>query len=342
MAVVNHFLGIYIKKKLNDYPNLIVGLAGLIILLWALEYFGILAFTDVSAAFFGGFMDNPILALALFGLAALLYWLNFRYLASNTYPEELVTEKASKAKGSADFGFLRRFGKTGQLIALELRLILRHKRPRNTLVLSSILLLYGLIFYTDQDLNDMPGFFILAGILITGAFFINHGQFLLSWQSGHFDAILTKGISLEEYLTSKYWLLVASCTIAYIVSIAYVFFGWDIVAINFATFLFNVGINVPIVMRLAMFSPKKIDLTRGAAFNWEGVGAAQWLMGFPVMLLPYVIYVPLSLAGYSTYGFIAMGAAGAIGLLFHRQVLKSLTKAFTNKRHRIAGGFRAQ
>jgi hypothetical protein len=273
-------------------------------------------------------------------LIIVFYQLNFLYLRNNTYPEEISVQKASKSKIDGDFAFLRRFGKIGELIALELKLMLRHKRPRSTLFMSGLFLLFGLVFYGLPQYP--PETYLLAGVFVTGVFFINHGQFLYSWQSGEFDFMLTRNINLRQYLESKYWLFVSVSCIAFVLSIGYVYFGWKIVALNFAAFLFNVGINIPMVMRIAMFSPKKIDLNRGAAFNYEGVGAAQWLMSLPVLLLPYIVYLPLTLTGYENYGILAVGVIGIIGFAFRKYLLDQVTKSFINKRHKIAAGFRAQ
>ncbi len=342
LAMLNHYLGIYFKKKLNDYPNLMLVLISVMLGLTAIEYFGLFEFSSLSVWIFAQFLETPLLALIPVALAVILYQLNFSYLKNNTYPDEISAKKVSKSKISGDFAFLKRFGKTGELVALELKMILRHKRPRNTLMLSGVLLLYGLFFYTRQNDSAMEFIYIFAGIFVTGAFFINHGQFLLSWQSGDFDFLLTRNVSFRQYLESKYWLFVAVSCIAFVLSIGYVYFGWKIVAINFAACLFNIGVNIPIVMRLSMFNPKKIDLNRGAAFNYEGMGAAQWLIGIPVLFLPYLFYLPFTIAGYENYGIMAVGVAGLIGFAFHKYVLGQLTQAFINKRHKIAAGFRAQ
>jgi hypothetical protein len=342
LSMLNHFSGIYFKKKLNDHPNLLLILASVCVGLGLIEYFNILQFSTVSLWLSRQFLISPALGLIPIILAMAFYQLNFLYLKNNTYPDEISSRKSSEARTSGDFAFLKRFGKTGELVALELKMILRHKRPRNTLIISGLLLFYGLFFYTSSEYEEFSFMFILCGIFVTGAFFINHGQFLFSWQSGDFDFLLTSNVSLRQYLESKYWLFVALTCIAFVFSIGYVFFGWKIVAINLASCLFNIGINIPIVMRIAMNSPKKINLNRGAAFNYEGVGAAQLLMAVPVLLLPYALYLPLSLAGFENYGIMAVGLAGITGFLFHKQMLDRLTAAFSQRRHKIAAGFRAQ
>ena len=95
-------------------------------------------------------------------------------------------------------------------------------------------------------------------------------------------------------------------------------------------------------MRIAMYSPKKIDLNKGAAFNYEGVGAAQFLIALPVLGLPYVFYGPLAAFGYGNYGLLLVALIGLVGFLLRNKTIDYLTSSFTKNRHKIAAGFRAQ
>tara|TARA_R110001599_G_scaffold113697_4_gene279051 strand:+ start:876 stop:2348 length:1473 start_codon:yes stop_codon:yes gene_type:complete len=340
LSITLHFVVILFKKKMNDIPNLFIGLIVFVAALVALDYFNIVSFSDLSSAAFGFIVEQPALGAIPMVLALVFYRLNYNFLVKNTYPEELAIKKESKVSG--DFGFLKQYGRMGELIQLELKLILRHKRPRNTLIMSGFLLLYGLFFYTNDNYQEMEFIFMFAGVFITGIFFINYGQFLLSWESGYFDFILTRRVSYRQFIESKYWLFVATSTIAFVVSLAYGYFGWKIVLINLAAYLFNIGLNVFAVMRLAMFNPKKIDLNKGAAFNYEGVGAAQFLIMIPIMILPYILYAPFLIFGYEDLGLFLTGLAGLIGFLFRDKMLNALTQFFISRRHKFAASFRSQ
>jgi len=341
MVFTIHFLGILFKKKLNDLPNLLLGMVVLVAGLGALDYFQVISFSSVSKQLFGAVLDQPVFAAIPVLLWVVLYRLNYVYLAKNTYPEEISTKK-NKAKVSGDFTFLKRFGRIGELIGLELKLILRHKRPRNSLVMSGLLLFYGLFFYTQDGFQELNGMFLFAGVFVTGSFFINHGQFLLSWESGYFDFIMTRRSNIRQYFEAKYYLFVAACTIAFVASLGYAYFGVEIILFNLAAYLFNIGIGIPFVMRIAMYSPKKIDLNKGAAFNYEGVGAAQFLIALPVLGLPYVFYGPIAAFGYGNYGLLLVALIGLVGFLLRNKTIDYLTSSFTKNRHKIAAGFRAQ
>lgn len=340
-AFTVHFKTMYFKKKLNDIPNLFLIMFLVIALVGGLDYYGIIALSDFSLWVFNWVLEQPLLALISPLSWFLTYRVNYGYFVNNTYPEELSTRK-STSKISGDFGFLKRFGRTGELIGLELKLILRHKRPRTALIMTGFLLLYGLAFYPQEAYQEMDWIFLFVGIFITGIFFINYGQFLLSWESGYFDFVLTRKVSYRQYFEAKYYMFVVAAAIAFVCSLAYGFFGFKIILINLAAFLFNIGVNIPLVMRIALNSPKKINLNKGAAFNYEGVGAAQFLIAFPVLLLPYAFYLPFRLLGNDTIGLLLVGLIGLLGFLFRDKVIDKLTETFTNKRHKIAAGFRTQ
>lgn len=341
LAFMIHYLTILFKKKLSDHPNLIfyafIVLAGI----GALDYYEIVSLSSASAAMMEAIISTPYLAAAPWLLSVLFYYLNFNFLVNNTYPEEIsIKKKASRISG--DFAFLKRFGHKGELMAAEVKLILRHKRPRSTVLISALFLFYGLIFYPNPDFAKQEYFFVFIGVFITGIFSIQYGQFLLSWDSSFFDFVLIRKSTFKQYIEAKYYLFIVISTIIFVLSLAYGYFGWKIVLINFACYLFNIGINVFAVMRIAMFSPKKIDLNKRAAFNYEGVGAAQFLIAIPIMILPYLLYGPLLIAGYGDLGIVLTGAAGLIGFILRDRSLNAITNYFVKNRHKIAAGFRAQ
>ncbi|OEK07126.1 DUF5687 family protein [Roseivirga misakiensis] len=341
LAFMLHYAIILFKKKLSEHPNLIFYAFIVIAGIAALDFYGIVSLSSISSEMMSTVLATPYLGAIPWLATVLFYFLNFNFLVNNTYPEEISIKK-KEASVSGDFAFLKRFGHKGELMATEIKLILRHKRPRNTVMFSAIFLFYGLIFYPNPQYQEMEFIFVFVGVFITGIFFIQYGQFLLSWDSSFFDFVLVRKSTFKEYIEAKYYLFVLISTIGFVVSLGYGYFGWKIVLINFCAYLFNIGINVFAVMRIAMFNPKKIDLNKRAAFNYEGVGAAQFLIAIPIMILPYLIYAPLAIFGYADLGIILTGGAGLVGFILREKSLKIITDYFVQNKHKIAAGFRAQ
>lgn len=336
-----HFLILLFKKKLDDTIWGLVSLVALFGLAAAADYFGWFKLSDLSSILFGYIFTTSflpgIILMALVGL----YVLNFRYFTESFYPEELSATKAGSFITSSDLIFLKRFGIIGDWINVEMKLILRNKRTRTILFLSVLLLFYGLIFYPEKTYSeDMPGFLLFVGIFITGIFMINYGQFLFSWQGGHYDFTLTKPLSMRQYVESKYWLIATVTMVCFLLSIPYVYFGWRFLLIHLVCTLYNLGVNSFIIMNMSMWDPKKVDLTKSSAFNYQGVGAAQWLMGLPILISPYLFYLPLSFMGHPNIGLMAVGAAGVIGLAMRSYLIDLTTKRLIEKKYMMASNFR--
>tara|TARA_Y100000593_G_scaffold77654_1_gene143852 strand:- start:445 stop:1086 length:642 start_codon:yes stop_codon:yes gene_type:complete len=212
-------------------------------------------------------------------------------------------------------------------------------------MLSGFFLLYGLIFYTNPVYASDEGIstiFIFVGVFITGIFMIQYGQLFLSWNSGNFDFFLNRRGGVEELIRGKYLLFISVSVVCFLASVPYVYFGWQILAVHFATFLFNVGILVHAIIYLALWKPKPMDLNKGAMFNYEGVGAAQWLMVIPMMVLPYLIYLPFSFLVSDYAGLIALSVCGILGIIFFKPLAKLNVQRVMQNKYEISSSFRQE
>ncbi|HEY0245094.1 MAG TPA: DUF5687 family protein, partial [Mucilaginibacter sp.] len=168
----------------------------------------------------------------------------------------------------------------------------------------------------------------------------NYGQYMYSWQATYFDGILVSKVSFTDFLKAKYLLFTLVSTTAFILTLPYVYFGWRTVLIHFVMYLWNLGVNTTIILFFANRNSKRIDLSKGATFNWEGVGVTQLLLSVPLMLTPYVIYVPLKLLIGANAGLVALAVTGLIGIFSRNYWIKWLTADFYNRKFEIAEGFR--
>lgn len=343
LTVFNNYLALYIKRKSNLNGWVFLVAAGVLILIGVADFsWHLYSIRGISAYLFGHLIKQPVLVVLPMLLGAAMYYLNFLYLKDNLYLEELGSRKASAYKSSTDIPLLGYFGHTGDLVANEIKLILRNKRPRSSLVVSLFFMFYGLIFYTNPQYQNSPAIKLLPAIFMTGIFIISYGQFMFSWQGSHFDGILVSKVDFKDFLKGKYLLFTLISTLVFILTIPYVYFGWNILLAHFCMYLWNLGINTTIVLFFANRNYRRIDLSKGASFNWEGVGATQMLLGLPLMVGPYLIYWPLAAFGHRDIAFIAIGIVGLLFILTRNYWIKQLEKDFNEKRYTIAEGFRAK
>jgi hypothetical protein len=246
----------------------------------------------------------------------------------------------NKTFHSANWIFLQNFGLIGSWINLELKLIFRNKRSREVFFLHVVFLLGAFVTYTYIKNQSAYGTYLLCGIICSGFFTMNYGQFLFSWQGSHFDFMLIQPTSLRAFVESKYWIMVLTTAVWFLCSIPFVFLGWHFLLINLAASMYNIGINTFVVMNMSMWSVKKIDLKHPGAINLEGIGAAQWAVAIPLIVSPYVFFLPFSVLGYPIAGVIAVGAAGLIAVVFHKTLIGITTRRFFNMRYIMSSNFR--
>jgi len=339
LTVFSNYLALYIKRKsnLNGWVFLIAAVAIILVGLGDF-YWHFYSLRKISYLFFGHLITTPLLALAPVLLGAAMYYLNFLYLKQNLYLEELGSRKAAKYKSSTDYPLLSRFGGVGDLTANEIKLVLRNKRSRSALVMGLFFMLYGLFFYPNHHFGESWKVFV--GMFMTGIFIINYGQFMFSWQASHFDGLLVSKITFKDFLKAKYLLFTIVSTGFFLLTIPYVYFGWRTLMIHFIMYLWNIGINTTLVLFFANRNFRRMDLSKGAAFNWEGVSGNQWILSFPLLIAPYVIYGPLALLGHANIGLALLAITAMIFILTRGYWIKQLEADFYTKRYKIAEGFR--
>ncbi|HEY1010341.1 MAG: DUF5687 family protein [Daejeonella sp.] len=339
-TLFNHFFSLWLKRKVNLNGFWMLGFFAILLVVWLLEfYFKAITLSTVSKDLFNTIADQPLTSAISVFFALAMFVINHNYLKSNLYVEELQSSKTS-LKSSTEIPYLDRFGMVGDLAANELKLIWRNKRSKSVITMCAMFMLYGLVFYTK------PGFgyasTIFCGMFMTGIFIINYGQFMFSWQSGHFDGLLASKVNARDFFKSKFLLFSIFSTVCFLLTIPYIYFGWKVIVVHFIMYVWNLGVNTVLILYFANQNYKRIDLTKGSAMNWEGVGASQFILSIPLLIAPYIIYLPFSLLGYPEAGLGLIGVTGLAFILTQDFWLTRLANLFKRKRYIIAEGFRNQ
>lgn len=306
--------------------------------LFALNYFNIISFSELISKVFIGISNNPFWLIGLVAALVLLYYSNFKILRRKLFIDNSLKSKAKEVK-STNLAWTRKFGEIAPFMQLDVRLILRNKRSKSSIWMLLIGLFYGLFFYPNPIYADMEWFFVFIGIFVTGIFLINFGQFIPAWDSGYYKLLMSQNIKYEKYLKSKFTLMILSVVIMFVLSIPYVYFGWKILLAHFAAAIYNVGVNSHIILLGGSYNRKKIDLDKRAAFNFQGTGAVQWLIGIPLMIIPMIIFAIF----YFTLGFESGIAAiilfGLLGIVFHQKIMQFITKKYLNSKYKMIDAF---
>ena len=341
LLLVINFANFLLKKKFADnirqfVPYLLVALA-----LALLEYFSVFSITAATGRVIDRVSDHPWLALVPVLLATALYAWNYRILKNKFYLDASLQSKVSEAR-TLNLGWLDRFGPLAPFIRLDIKLLWRNKRPKTALYMAVMMLAYGLIFYTNDAYAGMPAWRIFLGIFMTGIFMINFGQFIPAWDSSYYPLMMSQNIPVKGYLRSKAALMYLSVLILFLGTLPYAYFGFEIVVAHLVAAIYNAGINIPVLLFAGSFNKKRIDLEKSVFMNYQGTGAAQWLVGIPVMLVPVLIwYAAYKLAGTTT-AHLLLAALGITGLLFNSPILDFITRAYRERKYQALNGFKQQ
>ena len=281
------------------------------------------------------------LLFVLIGVAG-IYFLNFSYLKHNFYLDNSLQSKTQQEATTTDLGWTKRFGEIAPFLQLDLKLIWRNKRPRTTVWMSFLFLAYGLMIYTNPHYKDTPSFFVVVGILMTGIFMLNFGQFIPSWDSNYYGMMMSQNIPMKQYLTSKAGLMSVSIVVLAILSTPYLYFGWRILAINLACATYNLGVNIPILLFAGSYNKKKIDLEKSPFMNYQGTGATQWIVGLPLMIVPALVFYGVSTILNPEIALIVLSSLGIIGIGMRSFLIDKIAEGFRKRKYATIEGFKQQ
>ena len=337
-SLIINFLNFIIESKSSETELSFLPVLALASAIFALNYFDIISFSTLLSKAIQTITNTPIYLIIPILVLALLYVANFKLLKQKLFLDASLQSK-TKVVETTDLEWTRKFGDIAPFLQLDLKLLWRNKRPRSSLFILIVGLLYGLIFYPNPVYQNLVPMLVFVGIFITGIFMINFGQFIPAWDSAYYKLLMSQNIPYKEYLKSKYALMVISTVALFILSIPYVYFGWKILAIHFAAAIFNIGVNSYVLLFAGSFNRKRIDLTQRAAFNYQGTGAVQWLVGIPLLLIPILVfYIPYKFINFEA-GIATLIIFGVIGIVFHQKLMKFIVGHYLDSKYKMINAF---
>ncbi len=329
----------YLKRCLSsDWIAILIVLALMGIPI-ALELLNIMPCSHISCMCMMWIISHPYSLIIILALVAGVYMLNYSYLSTHPYIESFAKKETINVNTS-QWRFLNHFGEIGDIINMEIKLILRHKRTKTILYLSAFFMLYGLLFYISPMYENSPAWLYFCAMFITGILMLMFGQWIISWNSSHFDGLMTNNISVPDYIKANLYMMQASCIACYIIASPYFIIGWHIVAYHTAACLFNMGVISYLLIYFATYNTKRINLSNNSSFNYQGTTYKNFLIVMPVMFGPMLI-VGLLKIWINVYIILsALALIGIIGLCMHKPIVNKCILQFNQRKYALMEGFR--
>jgi hypothetical protein len=331
----------FLKRKFGSnlwgFVSVIVFLGAVV----ALEYFEIFSFYNVSKTVFN-FVVLKSFGLIVPVLAVIgAYSLNRWFFAQNYYAETFEKKTTTaKSYNASNLSFLNRFGAIGEIIALEMKLIWRHKRSKNVLYMAAFFLFYGLLFYTNDIYANSYSWVFFCAMFITGLLMLLYGQWIIGWNSSHFDSLMTRNLSIRSYLTANVYLMLAGNVACFLLTTPYFLFGKTIAIAHIAAFLYNSGVNALLLTYFATYNTKRIDLSIRSAMNYQGTTFKNFLIVIPMMFFPMIIVGIFALFSKANTALVILAILGVLGLVFQKQLITMCVNQFNKRKYILCEGFR--
>ena len=311
------------------------GASGLI----ALDYWRQWGYTgELSSAVFDFLLEpgGPVLALALLTATGLLFGWTCRLLKDHLH-DEAQSEKGFTTGSQSLLDWLAGLGPVGRLMALEIKLAIRNKRPRQILWSALMFVPLGLINFMllTRGSSDFTFYHILWGCFLTSGFVLNYGQFMFGWESLYFDGHLARPVHFRHLLWAKLLLLQISCPVLALLCLPFLLVFAPELLVTYSVFLlYNIGFSSACMLFFATMNRKRLYIAPSSFFNQQGTSLHHLLAIIPLLAPPAILMLatdcgPLALAGGSLLCW-ALSPAW-IRLLAHR-----LQKC----KYRMAAGFR--
>jgi hypothetical protein len=350
MGILQWHLGILLLIFASNFINLLANnklwltvlLGALTLGLGALHYYQIFDVTQYTKIYFENLFHGvyafPLTALLL----VLVYAAAFTFFRKNMYLDAGLSVKHQEADGR-EYTFLNRFGTLGSFLKNDLRLILRNKRSKTTIMVSVMFLFYGLLFFTNSiEAYENPMWKIFAGMFVSGGFLFTFGQFVPSWDSAYYPLMMSQNIKYREYLTSKWWLVVIATAFSTVLATFYLYFGWEAYLAVLTGAVYNIGVNAHLVLWGGAYIKQPIDLasSKQAFGNKQAFNSKTMLLSIPKLILPLVIFA----AGYYTIspmaGYLFVILFGISGLAFRDKVFAIIEKVYKTEKYKTLAAYK--
>ena len=328
-VLINNFINLF----LNQNSKVFYTVATCIALIAVLEYNGSINFTAYTQLFYTAFYRYPLLILLPVSIL-----LGLLQLAKIQYKNNLYLDKGLEvASGNAKemkLTWLDQFGLMGTFLKLDVKMLLRNKRSKTTLLMSFLFVFYGLLFFNNSTFSGST-MQMFAALFVSGGFVFSYGNYIPSWDSSYYPLMMTQNITYNNYLKAKWWLMVLGTIICTILASFYLVYGWSIYIMIVAAAIFNIGFNTQLVMLSGAYIKTPIDLSTNknvmgdkSAFNMKSL-----LLSIPKIFIPALLFGLGDFFHGPYLGSALVALVGILSFAFRNAIFRTIEKVYKQEKY---------
>jgi len=350
LGVICWWLGIWLLIYINNLINLLINDNDFVFVIFisilgglgVLHYYSYFDITLVTGGFYQGLYNTYYIVLIPTAVFAGLWLYTHRFFTQKLYLDTGLKGKTEIAQ-TQDFTWLNRFGSMSTFLKNDLKLILRNKRSKTSVMMSFLFIFYGLLFYTGSiEMYDNQPMKMFASIFVSGGFLLTFGQFVPSWDSAYYPLMMSQNIPYRDYIASKWWLMVIGTAISAVICSFYLYFGLDIYLMILAGAVFNIGVNSLLVLLGGAFLKTPVDLASGkqAFGDKKAFNIKTFLISLPKMLLPMGLYVLGASLISPLAGYLLVAAVGLIGIALRNVAFRAIEKIYKSEKYSTLAAYK--
>lgn len=270
---------------------------------------------------------------------AALYWICFRMQSLVVY-NEISKEEDAPSKSNMQFNFLNRYGQLGEYLKLEMKMRLRNKSLRYQFImaLAAVLLLSGVLFFTDiYDAAFMKSFICLYDYLVPSSITL---VCIMCYEGNYIDGLMSRRNSIYQLLRAKYVFNAFMTLLPAILLIPLMVSGKISVWMNISYMLFTQGVVVPMLFQLAIYNNNTLPLNVKVTGSKQG-NTMQQIVSVVSLFVPIAVENLGRLALGPTWGYLPMIVLGLAGIATMPLWLRSTYRRMMARRYVNMEGFRA-
>lgn len=330
LVLLNHFFSFWLYLKSFQAPLLTYGILACITIIAFLEYKGMISLHEYVCLGMS-YLYNSLIIIIPICLVLFLIFTDYKILRTNAYIDKHTAIGSPQNIRTLESSFLNKQGTVGKLINMEFNLIWRNKKAKTYLFMSFALLPFICTYYNSESNYNI----IFVSLALTGIFMFNHAQYLFSWNSSHLDLILTNHIPLRSFIMARYFLLAGSCLLISLLILPLLIFFPNVALAGIALLLFNIGFISYLFIWFSMRYSKKMNANASGLLNYEGTSIAHFLIVFPIIIIPILLYLPFGLKGFHNLGLIFLAFVGGLGIVFRNWIIDRLTLSFKQYKYSL-------
>lgn len=335
-----HFVNILIESYKSVFIAVIVVFGSLA----AIQYFNLFDSTEYTQYLLYSVYEYPVLVLVYALILVASIWLTIRYYVTNMYMDDLLKTKVEVGT-TQEMKWLDGFGTYASFLKNDLRLIMRNKRARTTVLMSVLFMFYGFLVLTPGHNGEYPMFMmIFVAFFVSGGFLMMFGQYVPSWDSSYYPLMMTQNITYKNYLKSKWLIIALGTAISMLGAVLYINKSMELVYLILAMGMFNIGVNGYIVLWGGAYLKSPVDLTanKNVFGDKNAFNLRVMLISLPKLFLPVIFYY-IGAAVYGFWGGVGtLAIVGIIGMFFQVPVFKFIEKIYKKEKYSTLDAFKSK